>query len=52
MRADYEELFDSSITLEQNEWTQDALLEVPTSKGVLLFVDTENNPIQLLQAGS
>ncbi len=52
MNPHYEELFDSSLALKQNEWTQDALLEIPTSKGVLLFVDSDHHPIQLLQAAN
>ena len=48
MTPPYEELFDSSLALKQNKWTQDALLEIPTSKGVLLFVDSQHQPIQLL----
>lgn len=47
-----EELFDSSVTLKQNKWTQDALAELPTCKGVLLFVNAAGKPIQLLQAAN
>ncbi|MHC4385415.1 MAG: UvrB/UvrC motif-containing protein [Planctomycetota bacterium] len=52
MNVPYEELFDSSVTLKQNEWTQDALQEIPTCKGVLLFVDQQNQPIQIIQTGN
>ena len=47
-----EELFDSSVTLTQHKWTQDALADVPTCKGVLLFIDAAGKPIQLLQAAN
>lgn len=47
-----EELFDSSVTLKQHKWTQDALADVPTCKGVLLFVNAAGKPIQLLQAAN
>lgn len=52
MSEAFEDHFDSSIALKDNKWTQDALLEIPTSKGVLFFVDSENKPIQILQAGN
>lgn len=52
MDVSFEELFDSSVTLKQHKWTQDALAELPTCKGVLLFVNAAGKPIQLLQAAN
>jgi hypothetical protein len=52
MNVSYEELFDSSVTLKQNNWTQDALADLPTCKGVLFFVNAAGKPIQLLQAAN
>lgn len=52
MTSPYEELFDSSVSLEQHNWTSDALAEIPTCKGVLLFVDSNHHPIQLLEAAN
>ena len=48
----YEELFDSSVTLKQNNWTRDTLSDLPTCKGVLLFVNAARKPIQLLQTAN
>ncbi|MHC5088827.1 MAG: hypothetical protein ACYSOT_04360 [Planctomycetota bacterium] len=48
MNPSHEELFDSSVALEQQYWTSDALADIPTSKGVLLFIDNRHQPIQLL----
>jgi excinuclease UvrABC nuclease subunit len=52
MNASYEDLFDSSIAFKHNELAQDALREIPTCQGVLLFVDSQNKPIQLIQTGN
>jgi hypothetical protein len=52
MSASYEELFDSSVAFEKHNWTPDALTEIPTCKGVLLFRDLNRKPIQLLQAAN
>ena len=52
MAARCEELFDSSIALEQQYWTPDALADIPACRGVLLFVDSNDQPIQLLQAAN
>jgi len=52
MTPPYEELFDSSVALEQHNWTSDALADIPTCKGVLLFVDANHKPIQLLQTAN
>ena len=52
MNIPYEELFDSSVTPNQDKWTQNALAGLPTCKGVLLFIDASGNPIQLLQAAN
>jgi hypothetical protein len=52
MTPPYEELFDSSVALEQHHWTPDALTDIPTCKGVLLFVDSNDQPIQLLQTAN
>ena len=52
MTPPYEELFDSSVSLEQHNWTPDALADIPTCKGVLLFADSDYQPIQLLQAAN
>jgi hypothetical protein len=52
MDVPYEELFDSSVTLKQHKWTHDALAELPTCKGVLLFANPSGKPIQLLEAAN
>jgi hypothetical protein len=52
MTPPYEELFDSSVDLEQHHWTPDALTDIPTCKGVLLFLDSNDQPIQLLQTAN
>ena len=52
MNPAYEELFDSSVALEQQYWTPDVLADIPTCKGVLLFVDANHHPIQLLQTAN
>jgi hypothetical protein len=52
MNALYEEQFDSSVVLKQNNWTQDALAGLPTCKGVLLLADPSGKPIQLLEAAN
>ncbi|MHC5214883.1 MAG: hypothetical protein ACYSOO_09910, partial [Planctomycetota bacterium] len=52
MNPAYEELFDSSVALEQQYWTPNALADIPTCKGVLLFVDANHYPIQLLQTAN
>lgn len=52
MTSPYEELFDSSVALEQHIWTIDTLADIPTCKGVLLFLDANHRPIQLLQTAN
>ena len=52
MTPPYEELFDSSVALEQHNWTPDALTDIPTCKGVLFFIDDNHQPIQLLQTAN
>lgn len=52
MDSSYEDIFDSSIELKHKELTQDALRKIPTCEGVLLFVDSQGNPIQLIQTGN
>ncbi|MHC5091792.1 MAG: UvrB/UvrC motif-containing protein [Planctomycetota bacterium] len=52
MTPPYEELFDSSVALEKQNCTPDALAVIPTCKGVLLFVDSNHRPIQLLQTAN
>jgi len=52
MNSPSEELFDSSVALDQDNNTPDALADIPTCKGVLLFTDSSDTPIQLLQAAN
>ena len=52
MTPPYEELFDSSVAPEQHNWTPDALADIPTCKGVLLFSDSDDQPIQLMQTAN
>jgi len=52
MNPPYEELFESSVAFEHENLTSDALADIPTCKGVLLFVDSKHQPIQLLQAAN
>ncbi len=52
MTPPYEELFDASIAFEHKDIIQNTLAEIPACKGVLLFVDPDNHPIQLLQAAN
>jgi len=52
MNPPYEELFESSVAFEHENLTLDALTDVPTCKGVLLFADSDCQPIQLLQTAN
>lgn len=45
------ELFEGSAALEGNQWTLDALSGLGSCKGILLFADQQQQPIQLLQSG-
>lgn len=45
-------LFQASLGIENNKWTNDTLAALPTCKGVLLFADAAGRPIQLLQAAN
>lgn len=52
MMPSCEELFDSSLAFEHENLTLNALADIPTCKGVLLFADSNHRPIQLLQAAN
>lgn len=46
------ELFDASVALEGNEWNIQALSALESCKGILLFADDRQRPIQLLQSAN
>lgn len=46
------ELFDASVALEGNEWNAEILSELDACKGILLFADEQQRPIQLLQSAN
>ncbi len=52
MATNSEELFEASLCINSEEWTKDTLSGLPACKGVLLFVNRDGQPIQLLQAAS
>jgi len=52
MAADWESLFDGSLTLTDAQTESDALAKLPARRGVLLFADADNRPIQLLQTAN
>lgn len=52
MAADWESLFDGSLTLTDAQTESDALAELPARRGVLLFADANRRPIQLLQTAN
>ena len=52
MAADWESLFDGSLTLTDAQTESDALAELPARRGVLLFADADNRPIQLVQTAN
>ena len=47
-----EELFESRLQINPGFQTIEALKPIPTCKGVLLFTNRENKPIQLLIAAN
>ncbi|MBN1980788.1 MAG: hypothetical protein JW795_04615 [Chitinivibrionales bacterium] len=47
-----EELFEASLCIECDEWTSGTLSGLPTCKGVLLFCDLHDRPIQIMQAAN
>lgn len=48
----YEELFEASLCRQSDKWTKDTLSGLPTCKGVLLFANINQQPIQLLQTAN
>ena len=52
MNAEWESLFDGSLTLTATQTESNALAELPARRGVLLFTDSENRPIQLVQTAN
>lgn len=52
MNAAWESLFEGSLTLSLQQRTVDALAELPARRGVLLFTDEHNQPIQLVQTAN
>jgi hypothetical protein len=52
MNAEWESLFDGSLTLTASQTESDALAELPARRGVLLFTDGQNRPIQLVQTAN
>jgi len=52
MDAEWESLFDGSLTLTATQTEFDALAELPARRGVLLFTDRDHHPIQLLQTAN
>ena len=52
MNAEWESLFDGSLTLTATQTESNALAELPARRGVLLFTDGDHHPIQLLQTAN
>jgi excinuclease UvrABC nuclease subunit len=52
MNAEWESLFDGSLTLTATQTESNTLAELPARRGVLLFTDSNRHPIQLLQTAN
>lgn len=52
MAVAWESLFDGSLTLSDTQTESNALADLPARRGVLLFTDEANHPIQLIQTAN